>query len=166
MASWRFPLPYIPHPALVFATVHIITHYAFRTNNASQSHPIFFLSESSCQGYMQRALLLLGPGKRLLLFMLDRVLCCCLIECPSSTPTFLSFTVRVGGGDTWLSIVECLSSTPTSHLLLLGGGGGMAGGEGYYMLLTHWCCPDDEPDMWQPSYLCISPADVTACWVL
>ena len=111
MASWRFPLSYIPHSALVFATVHIITHYAFRTSNASQSHPIFFLSKSSCQGYMQRALLLVGPGKRLVLFMLDRVLCCCSIECPSSTPTSPSSTIR--GGGSWLA------------------------GRGYYMRLTH-----------------------------
>ena len=112
MASWQFPLSYIPHSALVFATVHIITHYASRTSNASQSHPIFFLSKSSCQGYMQRALLLVGPGKRLVLFMLDRVLCCCSIECPSSTPTSPSSTIR-GWGGSWLA------------------------GRGYYMRLTH-----------------------------
>ena len=82
----------------------------------------FFLSESSCQGYMQRALLLLGPGKRLLLFMLDRVLCCCSIECPSSTPTSPSSTIGGGGGDTWLSIVECPSSTPTSLSFTIRGG--------------------------------------------
>ena len=43
MASWRFPLSYIPHPALVFGTVHIITHYAFSTSNASQLQPIFLV---------------------------------------------------------------------------------------------------------------------------
>ena len=74
---------------------------------------------------MQRALLLLGPGKRLLLFMLDRVLCCCLIECPSSTPTFLSFTVRVGGGGGHMAVH---SRMPLIHTHLpsftIGGGGG------------------------------------------
>ena len=85
--------------------------------------------------------------------MLDRVLCCCSIECPSPTPTSPSFTIGGGGhmavhsrmalihthlpvfyywgggGGTWLSIVEWPSSTPTSPSFTMGGGGhGWRGG--------------------------------------
>ena len=84
---------------------------------------------------MKRALLLLGPGNRLLLFMLDRVLWCCsmvflfrespcIVKCASTRIPVVS--MREGG-----RIVECIaacsSSIPTSPSSTIRGEGGTHG---------------------------------------
>ena len=86
---------------------------------------------------MQSALLLFVPGKILLLYMLDRVLCCCsmvFLFCESSCIVRCAL-IRIPvvsmreGGHIVESIAACSSSTPTSPSSTIKGGGGMAGGD-------------------------------------